>query len=86
MDPSIIGGVVTAACGGIAAVIGSLALFRKASVPFSAAVSALRSLWDWVEFEHLEEKVPSRIRKQVETVLDYEVDAKKGDDNNVASI
>ena len=65
---AIIGAVGSAA----AAIIGALAFLRKASVPASHSVMALRSLWDWVETKGYAAEVPERMRRAVLKILEPE--------------
>lgn len=69
MDAGLIAGLITAAGGAITAVLGGLALLKKASVPTEEARTVLRSLWDWLTFKDYSEEVPARIRKEVTEVL-----------------
>lgn len=78
MDPVAIGGIITALAGGVATVIMAIVALRKVTgkhdVLLAAAVAALRSLWDWVEFHGFQDQVPERIRRAVLNVLDRGTD------------
>lgn len=64
----IVAGVITAATGGAAAILGAWALVRKAG--HSDVKEALLSLWDWCEYEQLTDKVPDRVARACRKALE----------------
>lgn len=70
VDAQSIAIVITALGGLVTAALGGLALYRKASAPHANAILALRSLWDWVEYGRTSPPVPPRIRRMVLRIID----------------
>jgi hypothetical protein len=70
MDTGMITTLITAISAGIAAVIGAVALLRRASVPNSKARQALEALWQWLEAHDLVGQVPDRTKRRVLQIID----------------
>lgn len=62
MDPQAISLILGAIGTSVAAVLGGLALYRKASAPHSVVLGALKLLWNWLEFTRPDEELFDRMR------------------------
>lgn len=71
MDGSIIAGIITALCGGVAAIISAFALLRRASTATTHAKNALRGLWYWIEAKKppIVGEIPPRLLRDVQRAL-----------------
>lgn len=61
--------LVTAAAGGLAAVLGAWALVVKARGNAARPKQLLRRLWDWVQYAGHEDAVPPVLAEEVRDVL-----------------